>query len=107
MGDNAEIVADLDIAVFDRLHNVNARGTLLVTRAVLKAMTLQEERTFTSSRRHGSRNIGRGVIVNVGSLLPTIAMPRHLPYITSKHAVLGIVKASGKKISRRPEYSIW
>ena len=58
-------------------------------------MTQQEEKQ--APHRNGSRSIGRGVIVNVGSLFSFIAMPCHLPYVTAKHAVMGIVKAAGKK----------
>ena len=86
-------VPDLDILEYDKLHAVLARGTALVTRAVSKVMINQTERVI--AYRNGPKNLGRGVIVNVASAFSLLGGIGRLPYISAKHAVMGIVKASG------------
>jgi NAD(P)-dependent dehydrogenase (short-subunit alcohol dehydrogenase family) len=80
---------------FDRLLNVNARGAYLVSKAVATAMASQEPTTI-STKRFGVRTLSRGSIVNVASAMAFGALPGKTPYVTSKHALLGITRASGK-----------
>ena len=73
--------------------NVNVKGILICNRAMSKAMASQEPRTIKS--RNGTRDIGRGSIVNVASANSYIGLPGKTAYVTSKHAVMGITKSAG------------
>ena len=73
--------------------NVNVKGILICNRAMSKAMAAQEPRTFKS--RNGTRDIGRGSIVNVASANSYAGLPGKTAYVTSKHAVMGITKSAG------------
>ena len=75
---------------------------MLTMRAVSKAMSKQEPLTFKS--RNGSRSLGRGSIINLGSAHSYVALPGKLPYITSKFAVLGMTKTAGTQEQDRPQY---
>ncbi|TVY84114.1 2-(R)-hydroxypropyl-CoM dehydrogenase [Lachnellula suecica] len=85
-------IADIDINEFDNLLNVNMRGTMLCTRAVSKAMLAQDPREFQG--RYGSRSLGRGCIVNLGSGNSYVVIPGKTSYTTAKHAVIGITKTA-------------
>jgi NAD(P)-dependent dehydrogenase (short-subunit alcohol dehydrogenase family) len=78
--------------------SVNAKGSFLVTQAVARVMQEQEPRTFVP-KRHGTRQIGRGSIVNIASALAFGAVPGKAAYIASKHALLGITRSAGKSSS--------
>lgn len=73
---------------------INATGTMLCVRTVSRVIAKQEPLIYKS--RHGERSIGRGSIVNVGSVNSSVAAPGLLPYVTSKSAVMGITKTVGK-----------
>ena len=81
--------------MFARTLDTNVLGTMLVVRAVSKAMAAQEPRSY-ESRRYGTRSLGRGSIVLLGSISPYIAAPGMMPYTSSKHAVIGITKSAGE-----------
>ena len=83
-----------------KLLDVNAKGTMLCVRAASQAMSKQEPLKIEG--RYGSRDIGRGSIVNVGSALSYVAVPGALTYTASKHAVLGITKTAGKPPQLNP-----
>lgn len=87
---------------YDRVMAVNSRGILLCSRAVVKVMEKQEPKKFTT-KSGATRDLGRGVIVNVASALSYAAVPGKVAYIASKHAALGLTKATGKltHISRK------
>ncbi|KAF7877098.1 uncharacterized protein EAF02_008318 [Botrytis sinoallii] len=80
-------------ATYDKVMDTNAKGAYLVTRAASKQMASQEPRVVAATRGR-ERNLGRGSIVNVGSALSYGAVPYKVGYVTSKHALLGITKAS-------------
>ncbi|KAF7914940.1 hypothetical protein EAE99_010361 [Botrytis elliptica] len=85
--------SDVDIDNFDQIHSVNTRGTMLITRAVTKAMSTQEP--LTTKGRHGDeRTLGRGSIVHIASAFSYIAAPGMMAYVASKHAMMGIVKVA-------------
>ncbi|EMR91121.1 putative short-chain dehydrogenase reductase family protein [Botrytis cinerea BcDW1] len=85
--------SDLDIANFDETLSVNTRGTMLITRAVTKAMSTQEP--LTTKGRHGDeRSLGRGSIVHIASAFSYIAAPGMMAYVASKHAMMGMVKVA-------------
>lgn len=73
--------------------DINIKGTLLCVRAVSKAMSKQDPLTYTSPR-YGTRSLGRGSIVNLGSVNSYMAAPGMSSYVASKHAVVGITKSA-------------
>ena len=83
---------------FDDVMNVNAKGILVCTRAVTKAMMVQESRLVET--RNGKRDLGRGSIVNIGSANSYAALPGKVAYVTSKHAVMGTTKTAGKSLKQ-------
>ncbi|KAI2469108.1 hypothetical protein F4781DRAFT_431626 [Annulohypoxylon bovei var. microspora] len=58
-------ISETDIENFDRIMNINTRGNLICVRAQTAAMRKQEPKTWTS--RNGTRDVGRGVIINLAS----------------------------------------
>lgn len=86
---------------YDRLMDINAKGAFLVSRAVARLMKEQEPKTITLPR-HGTRDLGRGSIVNVASAASHAVVPAKLPYCASKHALLGITRACGMSLYRLP-----
>lgn len=74
--------------------HINARGNLLCVQAEVRAMLKQEPKTWSS--RNGTRDIGRGVIVNVASANSYVGLPGKGSYSISKHAHLAITKQAGK-----------
>ncbi|KAI1081228.1 hypothetical protein F5B20DRAFT_79686 [Whalleya microplaca] len=87
------LTPDLNVDVFSKTMDINIKGTLLCVRAVAKVMSRQEPLAYTSSR-HGTRSLGRGSIVNLGSINSYMAAPGMSSYVASKHAVLGITKSA-------------
>ncbi|XXH05556.1 hypothetical protein Hte_011988 [Hypoxylon texense] len=90
------ITPNLKVDVFSKTIETNIKGTMLCVRAVTKVMADQEPLSYTS--RHGTRSLGRGSIINVGSVNSHVAAPGMLPYTTSKHALIGITKSAGKPL---------
>ncbi|KAI0179463.1 NAD(P)-binding protein [Hypoxylon sp. FL1284] len=64
---------NLNTEFFMKLMEINAKGTMLCIRAVTKAMAQQEPLTNTTARG-GTRSLGRGSIVNLGSINGYIAI---------------------------------
>ena len=73
---------------------INARGNLLCVRAQTAAMRKQTPKTWAS--RNGTRDIGRGVIVNCASANSFAGLPGKGSYVISKHASMGITKMAGQ-----------
>ncbi|CAD6441949.1 02d7f978-1715-47b3-a846-c8a4d5f6e392 [Sclerotinia trifoliorum] len=92
-------MAELPLAEFDNVLNVNMKGTVLCNRAVLKAMLAQEPREFQG--RYVARSLGRGCIVNLGSANSYAAIPGKTSYTTAKHAVIGITKTAAVDYSKQ------
>lgn len=90
----------LDVDIFSKTIETNITGTMLCIRAVTNIMAAQELLTYTS--RHGTRSLGRGSIINLGSANSYIAAPNMMPYVASKHAIIGITKSAGKQAIRSP-----
>ena len=87
-------MAETDIANFENIMNVNNKGLLLCVRAELAAMQKQSPKTFRS--RNGTRDIGRGAIVNIASANSFAGLPGKGSYTISKHAAMGLTKMAGK-----------
>ena len=86
----------LNLDVFSKVSDTNIAGTVRFVRAVTGAMAQQEPLTFAGTSRHGSRSVGRGSIVLLGSTSSLIGAPGMISYTTAKHAVIGIMKSAGK-----------
>ncbi|KAG8158733.1 hypothetical protein KVR01_011176 [Diaporthe batatas] len=83
-------ISETDMDNFDRIMNINARGNLLCVKAQVAAMLKQDPKTWTS--RNGTRDIGRGVIVNVASANSYVGLPSKGSYTISKHAFMATTK---------------
>ncbi|KAL9591531.1 MAG: hypothetical protein Q9179_007629, partial [Wetmoreana sp. 5 TL-2023] len=78
--------------VFSKTLDTNIKGTLLCVRAVSKVMAAQEPLKYEG--RNGTRDLGRGSIINLGSVSSYCAAPGMMPYTVSKHAIIGITKTA-------------
>lgn len=91
-------VSQLDLASLDTILNVNLRGTIYCIAAVAKVMVGQEARIYVSktprAQRNAPRSLGRGEIVNLGSVNSVSTQYGTLPYTASKHGVLGVTRAA-------------
>lgn len=67
------LVADTDISVYEKLFNVNALGTIALTKAVLPQMMKQKS----------------GHIVTISSVVGKLGTPMRSGYAASKHALHG------------------
>ena len=76
---------ETDIAVFDKVITVNARGALLVTKYAARSMI----------------RLGRGgAIVNVSSQAALVALEGHISYGSSKAALDNITRVSALELGR-------
>ncbi|KAF5864817.1 reductase [Aspergillus alliaceus] len=73
---------------------INAKGTMLVLRAVEAAMAKQKPRMHQSPRHGTWRSRGRDSIVVLRSINGTMVAPGMFSYVASKYAVIGIVKTA-------------
>jgi NAD(P)-dependent dehydrogenase (short-subunit alcohol dehydrogenase family) len=79
---------DTDIAIFDKVISINARGALLVTKYASKSMI----------------RLGKGgAIVNVSSQAALVALSGHISYGSSKAALDNITRVSALELGK---YSI-
>jgi len=92
-GDTQNPVASASVDEFDKIISINTRGVMLCVREVSKVMAAQEPLPSITSR-NGTRNLGRGSIVNIASMASYVGASGMMPYITSKHAVIGLTKAA-------------
>ena len=86
-GDGGEIATpqDTDIAVFDRVISINARGSLLVTKYAARSLIRLDK---------------GGSIVNVSSQAGLVALPGHISYGSSKAALDNITRVSALELGR-------
>jgi len=77
-------VAELNVGEWDRVMNVNARGTFLVSRAVLPAMT----------------EAGAGAIINISSAAGKDGVAGGAHYSSSKFAVIGFTQSLAKEVAQ-------
>lgn len=66
--------------------------------SVIKAMSTQEPRMSRSdhTRRYPPRSLGRGAIVNMGSVCSFVGRPGAISYNTAKHGVIGATKSAAQ-----------
>jgi NAD(P)-dependent dehydrogenase (short-subunit alcohol dehydrogenase family) len=86
-------IAETDVATYDRIMEINARGMLLCCKAEAAVLRKQSPKTFTG--RNGTRDIGRGAIVNIASANAFVGLPGKVSYAMSKHAAMGLIKMVG------------
>ncbi len=77
--------AETDIAVFDKVIDINARGTLLVTKYASRGMI--------------ASGLG-GSIVNVSSQASLVGLAGHVSYASSKGAVDAMTRVSALELGR-------
>lgn len=73
---------ELSVAEWDRMFEVNVRGTWLCTRAVIGAMRRQ----------------GKGKIVNVSSMTVPSGIPLFAHYVASKGAIVALTRALAREL---------
>ncbi|EXJ75448.1 uncharacterized protein A1O5_02144 [Cladophialophora psammophila CBS 110553] len=78
---------------YDDIQAVNARGLLHCVQSEIHAMSEQEPAVTVNT--HSPVRAQRGSIVNIGSTCSFSVIPKMLPYVVSKHAVVGITKSAG------------
>lgn len=71
-------IVDQSVEDFDHVHAVNVRGVFLGLKHVLPVMMKQQS----------------GSIINTSSVAGFIGSPGVAPYVTSKHAVIGLTKTA-------------
>ena len=86
-------MGEIDVADFERVMDVNAKGMFLSMRVQLNAMEKQEPRSYAT--RNGVREIGRGAIVNIASAHSHLPLSNKVSYIAAKHADMGLLKSAG------------
>jgi NAD(P)-dependent dehydrogenase (short-subunit alcohol dehydrogenase family) len=79
------LLADTDEAMFDRIVNVNVKGTWLCMKYQIRQMLKQE---------------GGGAIVNTASVAGLVGAPTQAAYAASKHAVVGMTKTAAAEYGR-------
>ena len=73
---------ELSVEEFDRVLNINLRGTFLVSQAVARQMVKQLD-----------EGVSPGVIVNMSSVNAVFALPDHVAYSISKGGISQLTKA--------------
>ncbi|RSL98943.1 hypothetical protein CEP52_010047 [Fusarium oligoseptatum] len=83
---------DMDMAAFDKITNVNYRGTWMSSRAALKVMLQQKP-----LQEHPEQ---RGAIVNIASQLGIVARPEAAAYCASKAAIIHMTRSDAIDYSK-------
>ena len=84
-GSRDKATHDYDEALFRTVIDVNLMGVFFCMKAQIQAMLAAKT---------------QGAIVNTASFLGHFAMPFHIPYVASKHAVMGMTKAAALEYAR-------
>lgn len=79
VGDTLSRAVDQDIALADKVFEVNVKGVALAMNAQIKYFL--------------ANNIKHPSIINTASIAGKIVLPMSAPYVASKHAVVGMTKA--------------
>lgn len=85
--------AGVPVEEYDRVMSINARSVALCTSAEARVM-LKQERRLTSTYWKDERRAQVGSIVNIASVCGFVSMPNVMPYVASKHAVLGMTRSA-------------
>ena len=76
-------VIDVDAELWERVHAVNLTGTLNTVQSFAQALAAAKQ---------------PGAIVNVSSVAGIIGIPRRAPYVSAKHAVVGITREMAMEV---------
>ncbi|KAF2688432.1 oxidoreductase [Lentithecium fluviatile CBS 122367] len=91
-------ISDMNLEHFDRVVRINLYGAVNCLKVVSRAMRSQEPITFTPEtprlRRYPARPLGRGSMVNSGSVSSIMASPGNPAYTAAKHAILGLTRVA-------------
>lgn len=85
--------ADVPSWDYDHVMNINARAVALCMQAEARVM-VKQPRKLTSPFWSDSRRAQTGSIVNFSSVCGFVAMQNVMPYVASKHAVMGMTKSA-------------
>jgi len=85
VGGEIALIADYDVAAFDRVVSINLRGTFLGMRAAIRQMV-------------GDGTAGS--IVATASALASQGSQYFAPYVASKHAIMGLVRSAALEVGR-------
>ena len=77
--------ADISLDSWDKVMSVNATGVFYCMRAEIQQMLKQTS----------------GTIVNISSIAGLQGLPNNLPYVASKHAVVGMTKTAAIEYARK------
>ncbi|KAI1262693.1 oxidoreductase [Xylariaceae sp. FL1019] len=93
--DNSEYVPldQTSLEDYEHVMDTNAKSIFLVIKAVAKVMKSQHPVTLDLGRL-GKRDVGRGSIVNVSSMMAVVAGQNRVSYATLKHAITGITRSA-------------
>ncbi len=84
-------IAVTETATYERINDINTKGSFFSVRAEINAMLKQEPKQPLGGRRPAQR----GAIVNLASVASYKSLPHSVSYVTSKHAVVGLTKSAG------------
>ena len=90
IADQTSATIDQTVAAFDRVLDVHLRGTFLLSQVVAKIMLQTEP----------PPGVGRGAIVNLGSIASTSGLPTRNAYSAAKAGVLGLTRAMAGEWAR-------
>ena len=93
-------VSDANPEDWQKVQDVNLKGTFNFLQSVLRVMQRQDP--ATRLERSGPRDLGRGAIVNVASLLGLTTIAGEHSYAASKHGIIGLTKTAGETIPPPP-----
>ena len=82
-------LATFSTADWDKTVNLNERGVFMCMRDEIAQMLKQEPLETADDRRRQ-----RGSIVNLSSVCGFVGIPENAAYVSSKHALVGLVKAA-------------
>ncbi|KIW77946.1 hypothetical protein Z517_07779 [Fonsecaea pedrosoi CBS 271.37] len=97
-------IHETPVAALDLTYQVNIKGVWLGTKYAVTQMLAQEPHP-RHSRPAGplgttTSDVHRGWIINISSIMGSIAMPGTSPYCASKSAVLGLTRAVGLEYAK-------
>ena len=90
--DNYPPITDVSHDEWQRIQDVNVKGTFNPLQPILKVV--QRQQSLTTAGPNGARSIGRSAIVNVASALGFVAIPNLHSCTTLEHAVIGLAKTA-------------
>ncbi|KAJ2893374.1 hypothetical protein MKZ38_008738 [Zalerion maritima] len=86
-------ISQMPIETYDKICSVNSRGVFLCMQSQLRAMEKQHQQRQPPFPYLGE-DAERAAIVNVASLAGIAGVARMSPYVSSKHAVVGLTKTA-------------